>query len=80
MADHSEQITELPQLLVSTEQQQLNISRSLMAAQSAHAESLEASLKLNRRLVFAMTVLLVIVGVYSPHFTSQITTTPALSG
>ena len=55
-------ITELRQLLITSHQQQLNISRSLLAAQKAHAEAVEASLRLNRKLILAMAVLLVIVG------------------
>ena len=54
-------ITELRQLLVTSQQEQLNISRSLLAAQQAHAEAVEASLSFSRRLVIGMAVLLVIV-------------------
>ena len=61
MPDH-DPISELRQLLISSHQEQLKISRSLLAAQQAHTEAVEASLRLNRRLLPAMAVLLVIVG------------------
>ena len=44
-------ITELRQLLITSQQEQLKISRSLLAAQKAHAEAVEASLRLNRKFV-----------------------------
>ena len=55
-------VTELRQLLITSQQEQLKISRSLLAAQQAHTEAVEAALRLNRRLLLAMAVLLVIVG------------------
>ena len=55
-------ITELRQLLITSHQQQLNTTRSLLEAQQAHTEAVEASLRLNRRLLIAMALLLVIVG------------------
>ena len=55
-------ITELRQLLLTSQQEQLKISRSLLAAQKAHAEAVEASLRLNRKLILAMAVLMAIVG------------------
>ena len=54
-------ITELRQLLITSQQEQLKISRSLLEAQQAHTESVEASLRLNRRLMLAMAVLLAII-------------------
>ena len=54
-------ITELRQLLITSHQQQLNISRSLLASQKAHTEAVEASLRLNSRMIMVMAVLLVIV-------------------
>ncbi len=44
MTDPSEQITELRQLLVTSQQEQLKISRSLLSAQKAHAEAIEVDL------------------------------------
>ncbi len=55
-------ITELRQFLLTTQQEQLKISRSLLEAQQAHTEAVEASLRLNRSLLLVMAVLLVIVG------------------
>lgn len=60
--DEQDPITELCQLLVISGQKQLEVSRELLAAQKAQGEAMEASLRLNRRLLLAMTVLLVIVG------------------
>ena len=62
MTEPSEQLAELRQLLLTSQREQLKISRFLLAAQQAHTESVEVSLKLNRRLLLAMAVLRVIVG------------------
>ena len=51
MPEPSEQLTELRQILITSQQEQLKISRSLLAAQQAHAEAVEASLRLNRRVL-----------------------------
>ena len=55
-------ITELRQLMLTSQLEQLKVSRSLLAAQQAHAEATEASLRLNRKLLIAIAVLLAIVG------------------
>ena len=47
-------ITELRQLLLTSQQEQLKISRSLLTTQQAHTEAVEASLRLNRWLMLAM--------------------------
>ncbi len=62
MPESSEQFSDLRHYLITSQQQPLNISRSLLAAQKVHARAVEASLRLNRRLLVAMAVLLVIVG------------------
>ena len=60
--DEQDPITELRQLMLTSQLEQLKVSRSLLAAQQAHAEAVEASLRLNRRLLLAIVVLLAIVG------------------
>ena len=55
-------ITELRQLLLTSQLEQLKVSRSLLAAQQAHAEAVQASLSLNRKLLIAIAVLLAVVG------------------
>ena len=55
-------VAELRQLLLTSQLEQLKVFRALLAAQQAHAEAVEASLKLNRKLLIAIAVLLVIVG------------------
>ncbi len=55
-------ITELRQLLLTSQLEQLKVSRSLLAAQQAHAEAVEASLRLNRKLLIFIAVVLAIVG------------------
>ena len=55
-------IAELRQLMLTSQLEQLKVSRSLLAAQQAHAEAVQASLSLNRKLLIAVAVLLVIVG------------------
>ena len=54
-------ITELRLLLITSQQEQLKISRSILVALKAHAEAIEASLRLTRRVTLLMAVLLAIV-------------------
>ena len=55
-------ITELRQLMLTSQLEQLKVSRSLLAAQQAHAEAVQASLSLNRKSLIFIAVLLAIVG------------------
>ena len=55
-------IAELRQLMLTSQLEQLKVSRSLLAAQQAHAEAVQASLSLNRKLLIFIAVLLAIVG------------------
>ena len=52
----------LHELLITSQQEQLKISRALLEAQKAHAEAVEVSLRLNRKLLWAIAMLLAIVG------------------